>query len=157
MNWDAIGAIGEIIGALAVVLSLVYLAIQIRIQNVESREASMHVVAESFRESASIFGDPQLAEILAKTNGGSELTEVELIQLYVAGTQILRFWEEAHRLHLRERIDTELWEGMMKQFGAAFQLPALRRVWEARKDFYSYAFQQLVDGVESGTKPLEYR
>lgn len=34
MNWDAIGAVGEIVGALAVVISLVYLASQIRIQNV---------------------------------------------------------------------------------------------------------------------------
>ena len=30
MNWDAIGAVGEILGAAAVVLSLVYLATQIR-------------------------------------------------------------------------------------------------------------------------------
>lgn len=30
MNWDAIGAIGEIVGATAVVLTLAYLAIQIR-------------------------------------------------------------------------------------------------------------------------------
>ena len=30
MNWDAIGAVGEIIGALAVVLTLGYLAIQTR-------------------------------------------------------------------------------------------------------------------------------
>lgn len=30
MNWDAIGAIGEVVGALAVVISLVYLALQIR-------------------------------------------------------------------------------------------------------------------------------
>jgi len=30
MNWDAIGAIGEIIGALAVVVTLIYLAIQTR-------------------------------------------------------------------------------------------------------------------------------
>jgi hypothetical protein len=30
MNWEAIGAIGEIIGALAVVASLAYLALQIR-------------------------------------------------------------------------------------------------------------------------------
>jgi hypothetical protein len=28
MNWDAIGAIGEVIGAVAVVASLVYLAVQ---------------------------------------------------------------------------------------------------------------------------------
>ncbi len=33
MNWDAIGAIGEILGAAAVVATLVYLAIQIRSAN----------------------------------------------------------------------------------------------------------------------------
>ena len=30
MNWEAIGALGEMIGAVAVVVSLVYLAVQIR-------------------------------------------------------------------------------------------------------------------------------
>jgi hypothetical protein len=30
MNWDAVGAIGEIIGAVAVIAALIYLAIQIR-------------------------------------------------------------------------------------------------------------------------------
>ena len=30
MNWDAIGAVGEILGALAVFISLVYLAVQVR-------------------------------------------------------------------------------------------------------------------------------
>jgi len=30
MNWDAIGAVGEIIGALAVFITLIYLALQIR-------------------------------------------------------------------------------------------------------------------------------
>ena len=30
MNWEAIGAIGEIVGAVAVVLTLAYLAIQVR-------------------------------------------------------------------------------------------------------------------------------
>jgi hypothetical protein len=33
MYWDAIGATGEIIGASGVVLSLVYLAVQLRTQN----------------------------------------------------------------------------------------------------------------------------
>ena len=30
MNWEALGAIGEIVGALAVVLTLGYVAVQIR-------------------------------------------------------------------------------------------------------------------------------
>ena len=39
MNWDAIGAIGEILGALAVFASLIYLALQIK-QNTQSLRAS---------------------------------------------------------------------------------------------------------------------
>ena len=37
MNWDAIGAAGEIVGALAVVVSVAYLAVQIGKQTTESR------------------------------------------------------------------------------------------------------------------------
>jgi len=39
MNWDAIGAVGEILGALAVFASLIYLALQIK-QNTQSLRAS---------------------------------------------------------------------------------------------------------------------
>ena len=40
MNWDAIGAIGEIIGALAVIITLFYLARQVR-QNTRMARAEM--------------------------------------------------------------------------------------------------------------------
>ena len=30
MNWEALGAVGEIVGALAVVVTLAYLALQVR-------------------------------------------------------------------------------------------------------------------------------
>ena len=39
MNWDAIGAIGEIIGAVAVFITLIYLALQIR-QNTRAVNSS---------------------------------------------------------------------------------------------------------------------
>ena len=45
MNWEAIGAIGEIVGAAAVVFSLGYLAVQIRNQNSESRASPMHDIS----------------------------------------------------------------------------------------------------------------
>jgi hypothetical protein len=40
MNWEAIGAVGEIVGALAVVVTLAYLAIQIRQTNRIARAES---------------------------------------------------------------------------------------------------------------------
>ncbi len=62
MNWDAIGAIGEILGALAVFSSLVYLASQIRAQNRESRVASVHEVTEAYRNTISVLQQPEMAD-----------------------------------------------------------------------------------------------
>ena len=49
MNWDAIGAVGEIIGALAVVISVVYLASQIRLGYVQQDQNN--AIAQSAAES----------------------------------------------------------------------------------------------------------
>lgn len=41
MNWEAIGAIGDIVGAVAVVISLVYVAVQVRQNTNASRAATV--------------------------------------------------------------------------------------------------------------------
>ena len=43
MNWEAIGAIGEIVGAFGVIVTLIYLALQIK-QNSKTIEAQMWVL-----------------------------------------------------------------------------------------------------------------
>jgi uncharacterized protein with PQ loop repeat len=50
MNWEAVGAIGEIIGAIAVVVTLIYLAVQVH-QNTKSVQASTYqLVAEALAD-----------------------------------------------------------------------------------------------------------
>ena len=41
MNWDAIGAVGEIVGAVAVIATLIYLAIQIKDSARAARSAAV--------------------------------------------------------------------------------------------------------------------
>lgn len=41
MNWDAIGAIGELVGALAVVLTLAYLAMEVRRNRLSTESSSV--------------------------------------------------------------------------------------------------------------------
>ncbi len=52
MNWEAIGAVGEVAGAAGVIASLIYLAVQIR-QNTRSVEAATYQsVAESLADAS---------------------------------------------------------------------------------------------------------
>jgi hypothetical protein len=50
VNWEAIGAVGEILGAVAVFLSLIYLAVQIRGSTKQSRAAMVQAIASDFAQ-----------------------------------------------------------------------------------------------------------
>lgn len=78
MNWDAIGALGEVLGAIAVIATLLYLAVQTRHARVAVETASTLGTIEGhsrFRQALMI--DPGLTDLLAKANSGNELTEGE--------------------------------------------------------------------------------
>ena len=48
MNWDAIGAVGEVVGAIAVIATLVYLSLQIRQQNKSQQLEVKESILEGF-------------------------------------------------------------------------------------------------------------
>jgi hypothetical protein len=60
VNWEAISAIGQIVGALAVVISLIYLAREIRSNARSARIASLHDVNRWLEQVAE---HPNLAEL----------------------------------------------------------------------------------------------
>jgi hypothetical protein len=64
VNWEAISAIGQIVGALAVVISLIYLATEIRSSVRATRESSMRWVSDSYtRWIHQVSGHPDLREL----------------------------------------------------------------------------------------------
>ena len=50
MNWDAIGALSDAIGAVAVVITLLYLAIQIKEQTKETRLTATRDLSRDYRD-----------------------------------------------------------------------------------------------------------
>ena len=50
MNWDALGAVGELVGAIAVVVTLAYLAFQIRQNNNLASGAAQRELMSGFQE-----------------------------------------------------------------------------------------------------------
>lgn len=69
MNWDAISAGGEIVGAVAIIVTLFYLAAQMR-QNTRSIQLSaLHATMGKWNEwSSTLATSPDLADIVARGN-----------------------------------------------------------------------------------------
>lgn len=150
MNWEAIGAIGETVGALGVVITLIYLATQIRSQNRESRIAAVHELTEAFRGAIMSFQDPNLAAIFVRAKENFEdLPEEERLQFISMMHGILRVWEDAYYQYGEQRLDSRLWNAMVVQFSGYFSLPGVRRVWEIRKQAYSEDFRNFVDATSA--------
>ena len=156
MNWDAIGAVSEIVGAAAVVISLMYLAVQIRNQNAESKAGAMRDISEAFRASSAIFTDGELAEIFVKATADfGSLSDAETIRFISAMHPVLRVFEEAFNQRLRGRLDDDLWEGINRQYSSYLSAPAIQEYWKIRRNHYTDRFQRFVDEMERTEWGLE--
>lgn len=157
MNWEAIGAIGEFGGAFAVVVSLVYLASQIRAQNREARGASVHEIAGAFRDAISSLQGPEQAEVFSlAVKSFDNLNDVQRLQFFSIIQKILRVWEEAFYQYTEGRLDKRIWDAIRTQCSDLIAIDAARTVWELRKHAYSVDFRSFVDSVEGGEYRLEF-
>ena len=90
MNWDAIGAVGQWVGAIAVVLTLGYLVRQIRDSNVQMRRAELNAAQAQFSQwRQALMRDADLARIWSQgMQNPSQLTAVELVRLDQTLTEV---------------------------------------------------------------------
>lgn len=72
MNWDALGAISELLGAIAVFATLAYLAVQVRQSNIVTREqAQYHMLQNQLSYFDRLAGSPDFV----RTVYGADLSE----------------------------------------------------------------------------------
>lgn len=146
-NWDAIGAFGELVGALAVVLTLLYLAKQISAANRATRAQSFRDVSAQFTElHALVATTPSLALALHKLDNGEALLPAE--QKQVQATLQLQFiaWSnfylQATELNQQERIQT-IKQGM----ASAMSKPYMWDYWEIHRPLVSQEFARFVESI----------
>ena len=87
MNWEAVGAIGEILGAAGVIVTLGYLAAQIRANTRQSRAAMTQSIVDGVNGvHNAVMVNPQLADVYVRAGNQEELTESERMQ-WVSATK----------------------------------------------------------------------
>jgi hypothetical protein len=148
MSWEAIGAISEIIGAIAVVASLVYLATQVRQSTKVARSATRQAIAESAqRLGQDLIDDTGMAEIFVRHISGEELSAVENIRLQARCYRDMRHWENIHYQMSEGLMSEEQWHGFRKNLQILFGIKAYREYWDHESGLYSESFRKEVEAV----------
>ncbi len=155
MNWEAIGAVGEVLGAFAVVLTLVYLAVQIR-QNTSSTRASTYSDTtdgwHNYLQSQSV---ADIDILLALAKNPSKLTTADFYRGYYLCRVMFRRMEHDYFQFKAGTFDPATWNAYVKSFREdTFRNPAVRAMWKLQftylnPQFYEYMQSEIEEAATS--------
>lgn len=151
MNWEAVGAVGEIVGAVAVVMSLVYLALQIRVQNREARAASVHQVMHEYSTTISALLQPEMADIwVSAIEDFDNLTPSQRVRVVVYLTAGVRSFEDAYYQWREGRLEDDVWRALLTPLLDVKSTDAFSRFWVLRRHQFRAEFTDYIDSLEIG-------
>jgi hypothetical protein len=158
VNWEAIGAVGEVLGAAGVIISLLYLAVQIRGDARAKRASAVHEQSDAYRDFLRMMAsDKELAAIyLCGLRDFGAIKDAELVRFGSALGCLFRVFEEAFFQRKEGHLDEQLWNGFEAPMADMLAYPGAREWWSTRSHWYSKPFQELIASKisESGAPAL---
>jgi len=131
MNWEAVGAIGEMGGAIGVIITLIYLAGQLR-QNTKALRSASY---EHWNEVSSAFTDfyARYAADLSEIEACASLEQLTPRQQKIVSAYGIKAIDQAQTAFLHHRagtLDDDVFEARMNAFELIFaRFPLLGQAW----------------------------
>jgi hypothetical protein len=155
MNWVAIGAIGEILAAVAVLVTLIYLSLQVRQANLHAKsQARQRMIEQTQDELHLIVNDPSIHELFVRDGSLGPDEQVKL-NAFLVSFMRQREWEWFQ--HRDGVIDQAAFESYYTVIPLLLANERVRRWWErVGKSGFNEAFVQEVDSRLSSAPDSSY-
>lgn len=157
MNWEALSSIAEIVGATAVVVSLIYLAAQIRQNSKQVEEQVRALRLQGFDRSSSDFSalrlsissSPQIADVWRRAKENySDLPAAERAQVNELLHELLWAYQSMLSRRHEGAVDEALWQLVENNIAYWMGHDGFRQWWRTEKKTpYTDELEELVDRV----------
>lgn len=127
-----LGNYGEFIGAIAVVVTLVYLAVQIK-QSATSALANAYQswVSANVGINVAMSNAYQSSMILTGNMDSTKLTEESAVGYLMLHLAMFQMGQATDYLYRSGSLDRELWDAEMNRLALVLQTPGVRQLWDA--------------------------
>ena len=149
MNWEMLSAIGQVVAAIGVIPSLIYLAVQIREQNKERRRAGINILtaqwsdlvksAQESREFAALF--------LQGVRCFHDLDAPDKLRFTAFFTRFTRNCEGMFIYYRDGALEKALWDEVERTMSDYFAYPGVREWWATRKHWLTDEFRAVVEAI----------
>ena len=154
MNWEAIGAVGEIVGAAAVVVTLIYVARQIQQNTDQAKLASSHAVDTSNMLVFDPIYSGENGEIWTKGHSSPETLsehECEIFNMLMTRILLTSFNTTSYH-HSRGALETEPYQPNVDYFSSIVATPGGQKWYASHKNFLHAEARK---NLERGVKKLQ--
>ena len=119
INWDAIGAVAELIGSVAVVATIGYLAAQIRQTNRSAESDTLNALHDKFNAlNGILLHNPDLHGLLTKEGS---LSDDERERVYTFANMLINAWVNVQTAYDNGQIGQRLYRGMRNDVDVAMR------------------------------------
>ena len=146
MNWEAIGAVGEVAGAIGVIVTVAYLAVQIRQNSRSVRAAAFQSGVDGINQLNNLIAhDESLARIFRIGNESLEkLTDDEQVRFGFMYLSCFRVFETMY-FHRLQGAGTELWSTTKEHIASLLASPGAREWWSKNTFGFTSEFRTYVE------------
>jgi hypothetical protein len=147
-------SIGSLISSIAVLISLIYLAIQVR-QAERNQQASIRQGrATRLVDIILAAGDPSYAEALAKgTAGTGGITRAEFGQFTAVYGALLASAEDTFLQHREGLLGEAMFASFRESWRQTLAQPGVRALWKLRRHAFESGFAALMDSLMAEAPP----
>jgi hypothetical protein len=154
MSWEAINAVSQLVSSVAVVLSVLYLGIQVHRSTRVAKLATQDAAATALRDvTKPLMENADLERIWRiGLEDLSALSIEDRARFFHAAYQFLKAFETIHFHYVYGLMDRQLWEGwrgLLQHYVAA---PGMAHYWRLRPEVFSERFRKFVNALEPPTE-----
>ena len=151
MNVSKWAVYAEIVSAVAVVFSLIYVGSEIRQNTLAAQDASHLSSLVLGHDLESKLWDPEFANTYEAGLGDySSLREPQKRQFDSFVSQNINIWEYSFYARDRGVMTDELWAGWDRWFRSQLRQDSWQEVWRSRRGGYGESFQAYADSLVAG-------
>ena len=157
MTLIEVGALGEVLGALGVIISLIYLSRQVRQNTQAVRTGNATSLQGNFQQLARVlYNDRETGALIVRAmSADAALTPEDRLAAYAYFFDMLKSAELAHYQFRRGELDGALWEASLEFYRAYFDTPGFRSYWERRRSAFIPEFREAMEGWLAAAATLD--
>jgi hypothetical protein len=151
-DWERIGAIAELTGSIGVILTLVYVALQIKQATVGMRVAAKQEMTRQYNEFVdTVIENADLAELFIAGNEGGSLDRTQKFRYFAMLEKATWQFSSMYFQQRHQKLPTEEWHQTKMLVQRTCTSIGYRKWWLVNKHYYEPEFIDLIEKLQSDT------